>query len=866
MLLLEREALLAALAGYAQEAQQGDGRLVLVAGEAGVGKSALVEGLQQELSAARWSWGACDGLFTPLPLGPLFDVAEQLGGELLELCHARAAREELFGALLRQINVPGTLHVVVMEDMHWADEASVDLFRYLSRRIRSVPALLVATYRDDELTSGDPLRMVLGEVAAQRSTRRITLAPLSAEAVRILAGDSGVEPAELYRLTGGNPFYVTEVVQAGAGEVPPSARDAVLARAARLGRESREVLDLAALAGSRVELRLLRAATHCSEAVIDDLLESGLLAGDEAGLRFRHEIARRAVAEAVAPHRRRSIHGRILEVLRCQGCDDDARMAFHAEGAGDDPAVLHHAVRAGRRAAELASHREAAAHFERALGFAAGADPAMVAGLHLAFAGEASVLDRWDDVADAYEQAMALWSGLGDRLRVGDTMSWHARAMWHLCRGTEAVAGGDAALATLEPLGPTPELAWAYANRAQQRMLDGEHDAAVETAHRAQGVAESLGLTEVYVDALNTEGGAAACGGWDWLPIQNRAMRIATAEGLDVQIGRAFITFYIVHCSHREFAEAEPYFADGVAFCDERDLGGLTTALLGERTSALEKVGRWDESVSLSAEMLSRAHISPVARIKPLASLGTIRARRGEAGVWECLDEAMDLADGTAEPFMMVAVRLARAEAWWLAGTSDAARHEVELADDVSATVDAWVRGAIGVWLRRTGSIRSPHDEVADPYRLQLRKDWTRAAAAWTALGCPYDAAMALSDGAEEATLREGLRIFQALGATAAERLTRQRMRQVGIRSIPTGPNATTRTNPMQLTRRERDVLDLVCRGKTNAEIAKRLFISPKTVGHHVSAVLAKLDVPTRRAAAAEAARLGLVVELTSGG
>jgi predicted ATPase len=232
MRLLERESSLASLANCAQEARHGEGRLVLVAGEAGVGKSALVEQLQNDLADARWSWGACDGLFTPRPLGPLFDLAAQLGGELEELCRAGAAREDLFRALLRQVSEPQALDVVVIEDVHWADEATVDLLRFLGRRLRDAPVLLVATYRDEDLTASDPLRAALGEIARQRTTRRVELAPLSADAVRILAGSSGLDAAELYRLTGGNPFYVTEVIQAGMSEIPAAARDAVLARRA----------------------------------------------------------------------------------------------------------------------------------------------------------------------------------------------------------------------------------------------------------------------------------------------------------------------------------------------------------------------------------------------------------------------------------------------------------------------------------------------------------------------------------------------------------------------------------------------------------------------------------------------------------
>ena len=269
--LLERGAALASLAGYAEEARLGDGRLVLVAGEAGVGKSALVEQLHSDLPDARWSWGACDGLFTPRPLGPLFDLAGQLGGELDELCRAGAAREDLFRALLRQVSEPGALNVLVVEDVHWADEASIDLLRFLGRRLWDAPVLLIATYRDDGLAAGDPLRVALGDLATQRSTRRVDLAPLSADAVRILAGGTGLDVAELYRLTGGNPFYVTEVVQAGLGVVPSSARDAVLARAARLGGGSREVLDVAALIGARVELDLLTSVTASPPRVLDEL-------------------------------------------------------------------------------------------------------------------------------------------------------------------------------------------------------------------------------------------------------------------------------------------------------------------------------------------------------------------------------------------------------------------------------------------------------------------------------------------------------------------------------------------------------------------------------------------------------------------
>jgi len=857
MTLLERESSLALLNEYAAQAASGEGRLVLIGGEAGVGKSALVERLHGELPDARWSWGVCDGLFTPRPLGPLFDLADQFGGALLERCPAGADREDLFRALLGQVSGSEMLDVVVVEDIHWADEATLDLLRYLSRRLRDAAVLLIATYRDDGLAAGDPLRVTLGDLASQRCTRRIGLVPLSLDAVRRLSGGSGLPAPELYRLTGGNPFYVTEVLRSGTEEVPPSARDAVLARAARLSGDAREVLDVAALTGSRVEARLLEWVTGCPPSVLDELLESGLLVGDGVWVRFRHEIARLAAAHAVAGHRGRAIHGLVLAALGSFGCDDDARMAFHAEAAGDGAAVLRHAPAAARRAARLASHREAAAQYERALRSADGTDPVTLAGLHEGLADELALLDRWDDAESAGERALALWREAGDRLREGDALRRLSRIRWNLCRGREAVVAITAAVSELEPLGPSVELARAYATFANQRMLYADYDTATDLALRAQALATRFGATAVQSDALNTQAASRSAQGLDWVGQMRRALDVALAGGHHHEAGRAYTNLCGIHCGNREFAEAEKYFDPGIAFCDEHDITTYAICIRGEKANMMERTGRFDEAVALSRQMLIDVGPSPANRLCSLIRLGVIGARRGDPGAWEYLDEAVATADEAGEPQNQIPARLARAEAHWLDGGPDAARREAELAHDACTTPNAWLRGAVAVWLRRLGSPRLMGGQIAEPYRLLLDGNPVGAARVWTRLGCAYDAAMALADVPDEKALREALGIVIGLGAQPAARIIRQRLRLLGARSIPAGPHAATRKRPFGLTRREHEVLDLICAGHTNAEIAAKLFISAKTVDHHVSAVLAKLGVRTR-AAAGRVARLRL--------
>ena len=147
-----------------------------------------------------------------------------------------------------------------------------------------------------------------------------------------------------------------------------------------------------------------------------------------------------------------------------------------------------------------------------------------------------------------------------------------------------------------------------------------------------------------------------------------RALQIAITEGLQTQAGRAYANMHALYCRQRRFDEAERCFAEGIAYCDEHDIGTYSACLRGERTSALEMTGRWEESASLGIELLADGGASPVNRINPLTSLGQGPRAAGAPGCWGCLDEAAAAAEGSGEPKYVVLVRLARAEAYWLEG------------------------------------------------------------------------------------------------------------------------------------------------------------------------------------------------------
>ena len=849
--LLEREELLAQLAAARAET----GRLVFVGGEAGVGKTSLVRRfVDDQPDSVRVLWGACDALFTPRALGPFLDVARIVGGEVEDLVRSGARPHEVAAALIRELET-AIPTILVLEDMHWADEATLDVVRLLGRRINAVPALVLVTYRSDQLENDHPLRIILGELVSSEAVSRITIEPLSAAAVSKLAEPHGVDAEELYRKTAGNPFFVTEALAAGAEEIPETVRDAVLARAARLGPEAKRLLEAVAVVPPQAEFWLLEALVGEAVSRLDECLTSGMLTSEPLGVAFRHELARLAVEESVVLDRKVSLHRRALAALANPPSDalDLARLAHHAEAAGDADAVLRFAPAAAAHAASLGAHREAAAQYARALRFGDGLPLSERAELLERQADACYLTDQYDEGIAALEEALECRRAVGDRLREGKALRRLSEFLWCPGRTAEAQRSARDAVALLESLPPGRELAMAYANLAAGYGAAACSEEAIAWAGRALDLAMSLDEVEIAVHALATIGVNELAGeGPEKL---EQSLERAQSAGLDEQVGRVFVLLAGAAVSKRSHAVASRYLGAGIDYCSDRGLELFRLYLLAHRARLELDQGRWAEAGESAETVLRIPRTSTTPRIHALVVLGLVRARRGDPGQWAALNEAWTLAEPTGELLRLGPVAAARAEAAWLEGDRDVAAAATEAALELALErKSGWLIGELAEWRRRAGVEQEIPPGVPEPYALQLAGHRAQAAELWTEIGCPYEAALALADADEEEQLRHALEELQRLGARPAAEIVTRRLRERGAAGIARGPRPETQTHPAGLTRREVDVMDLLGKGMTNAQIAARLVISEKTVGHHVSSILGKLGVRSRYDAAKFAA------------
>lgn len=837
---------------------------MLLSGEAGGGKTTLLRGFCgtcEPVGAGRILWGACDPLFTPRPLGPFVDIADEIGGEFRDLVAAGGKSYQVATALVDEARaVRGT--IIVLEDLHWADEATLDVLSLLGRRISGIPALVIATYRDDELDRTHPLRRFVGELRATSSIRRLKAQPLSLAAVRSLAEPYGLDAQALHRATAGNPFFVTEVLAAPCDEIPSTIRDAVLARAARLSDAATTVIEAVSVVPPQAELWLLDALVADGGAgdALEQCLSSGMLEVVPGGVAFRHELARMAIEESLPPHRRIALHRNALQALAAppSGPADLTRLAYHAEAAGDTTAVLRYAAAAAEYAASIGAHRESAAQYARALRFSSELPAVARAALLEGRSYACYLTDQIEASIGTLKEAIEYRRVSGDVLGEGAALSQLSRRLWCGGRSAEGAKVGREAIRLLEGRPPSHELALAYSNLAQIHLNDEQFDETLDWSGRALDLAAALDDTAVTVHSLNNIGTMQLLAG-DPAGREKLEQSLALAErdGLEEHIGRAFIHLGWTMTRTRAY-ELEPWLDRGIKVCEELGLEGWELYVLAYRARAHLDRGRWNDAAEDATYVLRSAKSVPLLRILALTVLGLLRARRGDPRQWAPLDEALALLAKQDELQYLVPVATARAEAAWLGGRSaeidDATRDVLKAAIDRRA---AWVIGELA-WLRRLAGIREAVTGTIDPYAAQLAGDGTAAAARWTRLGCPYDAAFALVESDDEDSLRSALAQFQRLGARPAEAIVARRLREHGVRGLPRGPRPDTRNHPARLTRREAEVLALVQQGASNADIAARLFLSEKTVHHHVSAILRKLGVSNRGQAVSEAARLGL--------
>ncbi|HYC38443.1 MAG TPA: AAA family ATPase [Usitatibacter sp.] len=852
--LLEREGALQALEAAWGRAQAA-GCVAMVSGEAGIGKTSLVTAFTESLGERAFvAFGRCDALFTPRVLGPVHDIAARLGGGLAEKLGGN--RSTAFTAVLDQLK-KARAPVVVFEDMHWADEATLDLVKFLGRRIGDTRALLVLTYRDDEVPPRHPLRLVLGELPRERLVR-VGLVPLTLAAVEMLVAPSAATrprpgaqfASQLHAATAGNPFYISEILASGEG-VPEGVRDAVLARAARLGPQARAVADLVSVAPGGLEASIVEESLPDAPAAMAECEERGILRSAGGLLHFRHEIARLAILDALSSRQRRLLDGQVLEALRRRGIAGEqlARLAHHAEAAEDAKGAHEYSTAAGKRASELAAHREAAEHFARALRFSQHLDARERAGLLDAFAWECQVTGRTEAV-ECRKEAAALWRKVGDARREVESLARLSHVLVVQGRDAEAETPMQEAFRVIEGLPPGEAHLIVYRFHAYLRMLERDVEVAIADGERALELAERFGADEDRAHVLNTLGSSLLVADDErGIVLLERSLEISRARGLDYHVSNAYGNLGSACGEVHRFRQALAYLEEGVAWSRAHDLDNSYFYESSWLALAQLFLGRWSDAAETAQNVLRSASASVISRIMALLATGRLRARRGDPGAWEALDEALALAEETTTLQRLAPVRAARAEAAWLAGEDAAAAREATAAFELSRRKrHAWFVGELAYWQWKGGRAVEMPQYAARPYALQVAGRWQDAAEDWRERGCPYEEARALAEGDAAARLA-ALRIFDDLGARPASERVRQSLRAAGVKRIPRGPRASTRALPAGLTTREVQVLGLIAEGLTNAEVAGRLHISTKTVDHHVSAVLAKLGVDSRREA-----------------
>jgi predicted ATPase/DNA-binding CsgD family transcriptional regulator len=863
-MLVEREQPVQELLDLAKSAITGRGAIALVGGEAGIGKTSVLEEMRLRASAdCTVMWGGCDALFTPRALGPIHDMAPALGREVTQLLAEGSQSSRLFAAVLRHIETSREPTVLVFEDVHWADHATLDLLKYLGRRVSMLRTLLVMSFRADEISSDHPLTQVLGELPPS-CTHRIDLLPLTREGVTALGAPSGHVDDEIYQITGGNPFFVTELLACREDfyeAVPVSVKDAVGARLNRLAPVEREFLETISVIPGPVPRRILHPLFGDSgETLAMACVGRNLLMQDvNRSLRFRHELARLATLSRISASTQKATHAHVLDALLEDGQEPALdQLVHHAAGALDAKRVLHYAPRAAAKATAVGAHREAAAHLATALKFIDEADPEIAAQLYEDWAYEAGLaLHINDEVLEARRHAITLWRAIGRMDKVGENLRWLSRLHWYRGEAAEAGHFADEAVRVLENTPPSSERAMAYSLRSQLHMLNDRMDEAVDWGNRALKLAAQFENDEVRIHALNNVGTALIFRDKpEGIELLEESLALALQVGHHEHAARVYTNLAEYGVDFRNFELAERIIRDGISFDTQHDLDSWTHYLVGRLAQLRMEQGRLRDAETIARGVLKLDRLTLLMKLPALIVLARVRLRMSAPDAPELGAKALQDAMATDESQYVVPALFGLIEGAWLNDKPQAAaEHLQRLANVGAAQMHPWNIGEASVWAKRLG-IRLPDDfhvEVPAPYAAEIEGDYVGAANAWESLGAPYSAALCLMQAGAETTgpiIARAIKLLEPIEARAAAIKARKTARTLGLaKQMPRsrrGHYGAAKNHPLGLTKREQDILALVANGATNREISETFARSQRTIEHHVSSVLSKLNVANR--------------------
>jgi DNA-binding CsgD family transcriptional regulator len=824
--LFERETALRILGSALDLAAKGHGSVVSVTGEAGLGKTALVNAFCRRQRGVSVLRGLCDALSTPRPLGPIRDIARDIGGTL-EKSFA-SGRDAVFDALLSVITAD-KVTLLVIEDVHWADEATLDLIRFLSRRLRERRCVLIVTTRRQDSATRRSLTHILSALPTG-IVQSIILEPLSPAAVEAWASSLERSAESLHAMTGGNPFFISELLQSKGTTLPGSVRDAVLAGAADLTAIARRVLDQCAVVPGELDAWLVETLWPAPASGVTECLDAGLLVMSGAQLGFRHELARRALLEALAPGQARRWHERILECLLATRPEQHlGRIVHHAAAAGRAELVARYGVDAAREAAAVGSHREAASHWALTLEYGALLSDEKRAEFSEACAYELYLTGQIAEAQSMRERALELRVGLQDRVRAGDNARWLSRIAWAMGDRPRAVELAERAVARLEQ-GPA-----------------------------CRELAQRLGDWEIVSHALNNIGtaktGAGDKSGWADL---EASLAVAMQHHLTEQAARAYTNIASRRVNAFDHARADQIFERGIAFCERLDLDFPGLYLHALRARSWLDRGEWNRAQAGSAALLDLTDLPPISRIPVLVVAAQVKIRRGQHSGLALLEQAFELARDTGEIQRLGPIAATAAEATWLGlAPAEYGRPRAEVLEAAAANLDEhWHSDQFAFWTWRAFGTPAIEPRGTTPYAQQMQGDPHGAAEAWAALGCPYERAVALLDLPDPQAMSDALELVEELGATPLI----QRVRRQGRPRTAAGSLGPSPSSNGDLTPRQHEILILLSEGLTNEAISRRLFLSPKTVGHHVEAILERLAATSRTEAVFVARQRGLLI------